>query len=152
MARLFQVFLFFMLTVGAAIDTGAQERASPEQAKAMVKRGIAHLLQVGKEKALADFANPANKDFHDRDLYLFVYDLQGLNLAHGANPKMQGKNLIDMKAGDRFIIREMIDLVKRNGSGWIDYQWPNPVTKALEPKSSYVELHDNYLIGCGAYK
>lgn len=152
MTRFFTGLVAVGFAMAAIMTAQAQDRGNTEQARMMVKRGIAHIKQVGKEKAFADFANPANKEFHDRDLYLFVYDFQGLNLAHGANPKMQGKILLDMKAGDKFIIRDMIEIVTKKGSGWVDYQWPNPVSKALEPKSSYVEKHEDYFVGCGAYK
>lgn len=152
MASLSKCLVGMVFAAGLIMSVQAQDRGSTEQAQAMVKRGIAHIKQFGKEKAFADFTNPANKEFHDRDLYLFVYDMQGLNLAHGANPKMQGKVLLDMKAGDKFIIRDMIEIANKTGSGWVDYQWPNPVSKALEAKSSYVEKYENYFVGCGAYK
>jgi len=138
-----------LITIGSV---QAQERGSSEEAIAMVKKGIAYIKEVGKEKAFAEFASPANKTFHDRDLYLFVYDQNGINLSHGVNPKMQGKNLLEMRAGDKFIIKDMIELTNTKGKGWVDYQWPNPVSKALEAKSSYVEKVDNYFVGCGVYK
>ena len=131
----------------------AEDKGTSEQAVAMVKKAIAYIKEVGKEKAFVEFANTSNTQFHDRDLYLFVYDLNGNTLAHGNNPKMIGKNLIDLKDGDgKPIIREMIALVNSKGKGWADYKWPSPVTKALEPKSSYVEKVDNYFVGCGIYK
>ncbi|MFZ4529476.1 MAG: cache domain-containing protein [Undibacterium curvum] len=138
-----------LITIGSV---QAQDRGSSDEAIAMVKKGIAYIKEVGKEKAFAEFANPANKTFHDRDLYLFVYDQNGINLSHGVNPKMQGKNLLEMRAGDKFIIKDMIELTSTKGKGWVDYQWPNPVSKALEAKSSYVEKVDNYFVGCGVYK
>lgn len=36
--------------------------------------------------------------------------------------------------------------------GWVDYKWPNPVSIALEAKSSYVEKAGDVIIGCGTYK
>lgn len=147
-------FLLLGLLVTGFMSPGmaAEERGTTEQAMAMVKKGISYIKEHGKEKAFAEFANTANKDFHDRDLYLFAYDLNGVNLSHGNNPKMNGKNLIDLKVGDRFVVKDMIAVVNSKGKGWIDYQWPNPVTKVLEMKSTYVEKVDNYFVGCGAYK
>lgn len=130
----------------------ADDRGTKDQAIAMVKKGIAAIKAQGKEKAFAEFANTANADYHDRDLYLIVYDLNGINLSHGNNPKMMGKNLIELKAGDKFVVKEMIAVIKTKGSGWVDYQWPNPVTKVLENKSTYVEKVDDYFVGCGIYK
>ncbi|MEB0032483.1 cache domain-containing protein, partial [Undibacterium sp. RTI2.1] len=90
----------------------AEDRGTTDQAIAMVKKGIAAIKSQGKEKAFAEFANTANKDFHDRDLYLIAYDLNGINLSHGNNPKMMGKNLIELKAGDKFVVKEMIAIIK----------------------------------------
>lgn len=145
---LYAVMGFFMSSAAVAAD----DRGTTAQAQAMVKKGIAYIKKNGKEKAFADFADAGNKEFHDRDLYLFVYDMNGVNLSHGANPKMVGKNLIDLKVEGKPIIKDMVTALKTKNDGWIDYQWPNPVTKALETKSSYFEKVDDYFVGCGAYK
>ncbi|MFZ6875143.1 cache domain-containing protein [Undibacterium sp. Di27W] len=147
--------LFLFAAIGFFMSSSAiarEERGTTAQAQAMVKKGIAYIKKNGKEKAFADFNDTANKDFHDRDLYLFVYDMNGLSLSHGANPKMIGKNLMDLKVEGKPIIKDMITVLKTKNEGWIDYQWPNPVTKALETKSSYFEKIDDYFVGAGAYK
>ena len=38
------------------------------------------------------------------------------------------------------------------GNGWIDYNWPNPLTNKIEAKSSYVEKMGDYFVGVGVYK
>jgi cytochrome c len=131
----------------------AADKGSADEAVAMVKKAAAKIKAEGKEKAFAAFADPANKEFHDRDLYIFVYDLNGVNLTHGNNPKMVGKNLLEMKDREgKPLIREMIDVAKTKGKGWVDYKWPNPVTQTVESKSSYVEKVDDMLVGSGIYK
>ena len=131
----------------------AADKGSADEAVAMVKKAAAEIKANGKEKAFAAFADPNNKEFHDRDLYVFVYDLNGVSLAHGNNPKMVGKNLIDMKDLEgKPLIRQMVEVAKTKGSGWVDYKWPNPVTKSMESKSSYVEKVDDMLVGSGIYK
>ncbi|WP_170298931.1 cache domain-containing protein [Massilia eburnea] len=131
----------------------AADKGSADEAVAMVKKAAAMIKAEGKEKAFAAFADAGNKDFHDRDLYVFVYDLNGVNLAHGNNPKMVGKNLLELKDQEgKPLIRQMVDVAKTKGKGWVDYKWPNPVTKAIEAKSSYVEKVDDMLVGSGIYK
>lgn len=131
----------------------AADKGNADEAVAMVKKAAAMIKADGKEKAFAAFADPANKDFHDRDLYVFVYDLNGVNLAHGNNPKMVGKNLLGMKDQEgKALIHEMVEVAKSKGKGWVDYKWPNPVTKSIEAKSSYVEKVDDVLVGAGIYK
>jgi signal transduction histidine kinase len=82
-----------------------------------------------------------------------VYDLTGLNVAHGARPALVGKNLISLKDQDgKHLIRDMITVTTTSGSGWIDYKWPNPITNKIEDKSSYVEKLGDYFVGVGVYR
>jgi cytochrome c len=132
----------------------SDQKGTADEAVAMVKRAVAYIKANGKEKAFAEFANPANHQFHDRDLYIFVYDFNGVAVAHGNNPKMVGKNLLEMKDTEgTYIIKGFIDVANTKGKGWVDYKWPNPVTKAVEQKSGYVEKAEGDLIvGSGIYK
>ncbi|HJV81945.1 cache domain-containing protein [Noviherbaspirillum sp.] len=150
--RLFKTLGFSLLMFAVGLATAA-ERGSAEEAVAMVKKAVAYMKEAGKDKAFSEFGNPANTQFHDRDLYIFVYDMDGNNVAHGNNPKMVGKNLLEMKDNDgKYIIKSFIEVSKAKGKGWVDYKWPNPVTKAVELKSSYVEKVDGLIVGAGIYK
>ena len=117
----------------------------------MVKKGVAFVKANGKDKAFAEFSN-LNGQFVDGDLYIMVYDMQGNNKAHGSNPKLIGKNLLEIKDADgKYIVKGLIETAGK-GKGWFDYKWPNAITKAVEPKSTYVEKVDGVLIGVGIYK
>lgn len=137
-----------------ALPVHAAEKGSSSEAVAMVKKAAALIKADGKDKAFAAFSDPANKEYHDRDLYIYVYDMNGVALAHGVNPKMVGKNLLDMKDNEgKAMIQEMVKVAKGKGSGWVDFKWPNPVTKAIEAKSGYVEkVDDTMFVGSGIYK
>ncbi len=137
-----------------AAPVHAADKGSADEAVAMTKKAVAFLKANGKEKAFAAFANPADTTFHDRDLYVYVYSMDGICVAHGANPKMVGRNLIDMRdRDDKYIIRGFIEAAKSDaGGGWVDYQWPNPVSKLIEHKAGYVEKSGNLIVGSGIYK
>lgn len=153
MKQLLKTIAMTMLAMFIHASAMAADRGTADEAVAMVKKAIAYMKENGKEKAFAEFGNPSNTTFHDRDLYIFVYDLNGNNVAHGNNPKMVGKNLLEMKDHDgKFIIKGFIDVANTKGKGWVDYKWPNPVTKAVEQKSGYVEKVDNLIVGSGIYK
>lgn len=140
-----------LFTVSSAVF--AADKGNKDEAVAMVKKAVALIKSDGKEKAFAAISDPANPAFHDRDLYIYVYDLNGVALAHGNNPKMVGKPLIGLKDNEgKPMIKEMVDVAKTKGSGWVDFKWPNPVTKAVESKSGYVEKVDDMLVGSGIYK
>jgi hypothetical protein len=130
----------------------AQGHATPEEATALVRKAVAFYKQKGREAAFAEFSNPKGQ-FVDRELYILVFNLDGVNLAHGNNARLIGKNLLEMKDVDgKPIIRNFIEIARTKGKGWYDYKWPNPVTKAIELKSTYLERVDDVLIGTGIYR
>lgn len=142
------------LLVNLALIASASAAATPEQAQAMVEKAIAYINAHGADQAYKEF-NTAGSEFFDGELYMFAYDFNGRALALGANPKVVGKDLIDMKAADgKPIIRDFIDLVKAKGEGWYDYKWINPETKKVQDKTSYLKKVPGVdaLVGCGIYK
>jgi cytochrome c len=130
----------------------AAANASAKEAEAMVKKGVAFIKANGKDKGYAEITNKKGQ-FTDRDLYLVVYQLDGKVLAHGANEKMVGKMLIDLKDVDgKEFVRERVELGKAKASFWQDYKFTNPVTKKVEPKSMYCERLDDAVVCGGIYK
>lgn len=126
--------------------------ATKEEAVALVKKGVAAVNSMGAEKAYAEFSNPTGK-WVDRDLYLAVFRLDGTALAHGANPKQVGVNLIDRKDIDgKEFIRERMEMAKSKNSFWQDYKFQNPTTKKIEPKTMYCEKQSDTVICAGVYK
>uniref|UniRef100_B8DPH4 Putative cache sensor protein n=1 Tax=Nitratidesulfovibrio vulgaris (strain DSM 19637 / Miyazaki F) TaxID=883 RepID=B8DPH4_NITV9 len=144
----------FALLLVATLCTlaSAQAKGSKDEAVAMVKKAVAYLKANGRDKALAEISNPQGM-FVDRDLYVVVYDMQGTCLAHGANAKQVGKNLMELRDPDgKYFVKERVELGKTKASFWQDYKFSNPQTKLIEPKSMYMERVDDLLVGCGAYQ
>ena len=126
------------------------ERASPAEAKAMAVRAANYLRSEGRKKAFAAFEQRGGP-FHNRDLYVFVVDDSGTNVAQGfQREKWIGKNLINFKDpdGKRFV-REFLAV---KDEGWVDYKIENPLTHKIEEKTSYVVRVVMYVVGVGAYK
>ena len=88
---------------------------------------------VGKEgeKAFAVFRkNPGDWSLHGSS-YLYVYDLNNVNLFHGGYPKLAGKNLSDFtdllgKNVGRLIIDQLKKYPAINPHGWSHYLWVPP--------------------------
>ncbi len=141
----------FLVLVSANITLAAQFGTAAE-AEALVKKAVQLMKSDGKEKAFLEINNPKGK-FVDRDLYIFVYDMNGKCVAHGFNPKMIGKDLFEMKDPDgKFFVKERIEIARTKGKGWQDYKFTDPITKKLEPKSAYIEKYEDLIVGCGIYK
>jgi len=140
------------LALPFAVTVQAQTKASAAEATAMVKKGVAFIKANGKEKGYAEVSNKKGQ-FIDRDLYLVVYGLDGTVHAHGANEKMIGKNLIDLKDIDgKEFVKERVELAKSKGTFWQDYKFTNPTNKKIEPKSMYCEKLDDAAVCGGIYK
>jgi signal transduction histidine kinase len=130
----------------------AEKPGTAAEAEAMVKKAIAFAKAKGNDAALAEISNPKGK-FVDRDLYVTVYDMNGKCMAHGANPKMIGKDLIGLKDPDgKEFFKERIEIAKTAGKGWQDYKFSNPLTKKIEPKRAYFERNGDLVFACGFYK
>jgi cytochrome c len=143
--------LVAVLVVGTAWPSVAAERATADEAVAMVKKAAAFLKANGIQKTVAEVNNPKGQ-FIDRDLYVSIIDPKGINLAHGVNPKMIGKDLSDLRDADGvYITRQRMEILKTKPDGWISYKFVNPVTKQVEPKRSYFAGVDGYVIACGIY-
>lgn len=147
-----KIFLYALVSLVITLFPLAVYAASgKDDAVALVKKAVAYMKANGKDKTLAEISNPAGQ-FVKGDLYLFVQDNNGIMLAHGTNPKLVGKNLMNLKDPDgKLFVQEMIKTAKQ-GNGWVDYKWTNPVTKKIESKTSYIQAVDDIWIGCGIYK
>jgi cytochrome c len=154
MKRGWQIAVAFVAMVVALVAFAASkgEFVTADEAKVMVKKGVAFIKANGKDKGYAEIMNKQGR-FTDRDLYLVVYRLDGMMLAHGANEKMVGKNLIDLKDVDgKEFVRERMELAKSKPSFWQDYKFTNPVSKKVEPKSMYCERLEDTVVCGGVYK
>lgn len=130
----------------------AADKGNADDAAGLVKKAVAYLKKNGREKSLAEFSDPKGA-FIDRDLYIFVIDQNAKMLAHGALPKIIGKDVLEMKDADgNFLFKTMLALTNAKGSGWVHYKWPNPITKAIDEKSTFIEKVGDLVVGCGIYK
>lgn len=141
-----------MVGVLASGVARADANVTPKEAEAMVKKGVAFIKTNGKDKGYAEITSKQGQ-FKDRDLYLVVYGFDGKVWAHGANEKMVGKVLIDLKDVDgKEFVKERVELGKAKASFWQDYKFTNPVSKKVEPKTMYCERLEDSVVCGGIYK
>jgi signal transduction histidine kinase len=137
-----------------SVNAWAQDNGTRDEAKAMVDAAVEHVKKVGPDQAFKDFTNKENKAWQKKDLYVFAYNAEGVNMAHGANDKLVGKNLIDLKdPNGKPLIRELRDTAQKGG-GWVEYDWPHPQSKKIESKISYTRKLTNFdgFVGVGVYR
>ena len=87
-----------------------------------------------------------------KDLYIAIYDMNGVVLAHGTNRHFDGAEAINIKDPDgKPYVRDMIASVSNKDSGWVSYKFAHPVTADIREKSVFVARFEDAILTCGCY-
>jgi cytochrome c len=130
----------------------AADVATTKDAEMMVRQAVTFLKKEGRARAFTEFNDPKGR-FTYRDLYITVYDLNGVCLAHGAKKERIGKSLLEDKDPDgKLFVKERVKIAKEQGKGWQEYKFANPSTGRVEQKVAYFERVDDVIVVSGAYK
>ncbi len=124
-----------------------------KDAIAMVERGVALVKAKGKDEMMKKI-NAKDADYVQGELYMDIRDLKtGIVLAHPYNPSIVGKDLTDVPdANGKKYRREIIELAAAKGKGWVDYQYKNPTSGKIEPKTTFIQRVDDVVLEVGIYK
>jgi len=86
--------------------------------------------------------------------YFFITDLAPRMVMHPTKPELDGSDL-SAKAdpNGKLLFREMVQIVKAGGEGFVPYQWPKPGADHPIDKISYVKGFApwGWIIGSGVY-
>jgi len=132
----------------------AAEFGRRDEAVAMVRRVQEYFAKYGAEATIRAI-NAHAPGFIDRDLWPYVYKIDGSILLASAIPAVVGKNLYDTQDQDgKFFVREEVKVVNTPPfHGWVDVRFLNPKTNMVEDKSVWIErMGDNHFVGVGVYK
>ena len=132
---------------------GAQTSGTAAEAKAMLE-GAVTALKANESGALAEFNDKGNAKFHDRDLYVFCYDMTNGKFTAHPNPAVMGTDVRNLKAKDDPLGQRIFDTIKSGGGNvsTVDYNFPKPGTTDPVPKQSFVTMVGNQGCGVGYYK
>jgi signal transduction histidine kinase len=137
--------------VGSGMYNDRMERAFVVDA---VATAVAEVEQNGEAafSRLRDATGP----FIAKDAYVFVLDADGTQLVNPAFPNLEGRSLVDWKdVLGKPLIREMLEVARTSGSGWVNYMWPKPGESVSTEKSTYVSLarfgSKTVIVGSGVY-
>ncbi|PXX47801.1 cache domain-containing protein [Undibacterium pigrum] len=146
----FVKFLLAMLLTSQLSLALAED--NPADAIAMVDKGLAYMQKNGKD-ALVQEINNKNPEFINGSIYLYLRGMDGVVIAHPINPKLVGKNMLDLPDADgKYYRKDIIALAKSKGKGWVDYRYNNPVSKQVENKTTYILRNNDVILEAGIYK
>ena len=139
-------------SLSASVAAIRLRRGTADEAHALVCRAVQRVEQRGLAAAAQEFHDPAGA-FRDRDQYIFVFDRKGVYQVFGSTPERVGKTVHDVPGLDgALVLREFFAAAQRGGD-WVDYEVVNPVTGAVDEKTSFIlPLGTDRVIGCGVFK
>ncbi|MBL8490411.1 MAG: methyl-accepting chemotaxis protein, partial [Rhodocyclaceae bacterium] len=91
---------------------------------------------------------------YDGSEYFWINDMSPAIVMHAAKPELEGKDMSSLKdPNGKFLFKEFVDVVKKDGGGLVDYLWPKPGSDAPVPKVSYVKGFApwGWIVGTGIY-
>ncbi|HAV36282.1 MAG TPA: cache type 2 domain-containing protein [Massilia sp.] len=141
------------LCLALASSSALAFEPTEKDAIAMAERGAAVIKAKGKAEMMKKI-NAKDPDFVQGELYVDMRDIKtGIVLAHPYNPSIVGKDLTDVPdANGKKYRREIIELAAAKGKGWVDYQYKNPTSGKIEPKTTYILRVDDVVLEAGIYK
>ena len=145
------VALATLFSVGSA---SAQQSGTPAEAKAMFDSAVV-ALKANKAAALSGFNDKNNKQFHDRDLYVFCYNMSDGKFTAHPNPALMGTDVRIQRFKDDPFGQRGYDQLTASPEGTVtmlDYYFPKPGTTEPVPKQAFILRVGDQGCGVGYYK
>ena len=132
------------MLLGSAASVSAQQLGTAEQDRAI------SALKFNEATALSDFNDANNKQFHDRDLYVFCYDTSDGRITAYESPALLNIDVRTLALKDDLIGKRAYEAVQNSPEGkvtTIDYNFPKPGTTEPVPKQTLEKRIGDQ--GCG---
>jgi methyl-accepting chemotaxis protein len=86
--------------------------------------------------------------------YLWIFDTDAKQLAHGTSQKDVGNNLINFSdPTGKKVYAAFLDVINKDSEGYVDYVWTKAGSSALEPKVTFIKLFRpwGWVLATGVY-
>jgi len=91
---------------------------------------------------------------YDKTNYFWINNYQPTMVMHPIKPSLEGKDLTNNKDPDgKALFVDMVNIVKKDGEGFIPYKWPKPGKDKPVEKIAFVKGFNQWqwIIGSGVY-
>src|SRR6266436_5863379 len=160
--------LSFIGLVGIAILDSRELASSLKQQKQIELKHLAELAIgiVKEEHAASQKGDIAVADAQKRAMtrvaalrygnndYFWINDMQPRMVMHPMKPELNGSDLSANKdPNGKALFVDFVNVVRKDGAGFVPYEWPKPGFERPQPKLSYVVGFApwNWVIGTGVY-
>ena len=129
-----------------SVHSTLQENVA-EATRDYVSRAIALYEGEGLEATIAHYNSP---DSLEGSFYLFLIGADDNYLAHPIFPHLIGTDIKGVIGSDGQELGKEIALATEEGV-WVEYLWPNPITRVEEAKTTWAIRHDGLIFASGYY-
>src|SRR5260370_24927275 len=160
--------LSFIGLVGIAVLDSRELASSLKQQKQIELKHLAELALgiVKEEHAASQKGDIAVADAQKRAMtrvaalrygnndYFWINDMQPRMVMHPMKPELNGSDLSANKDPyGKALFIDFVNVVRKDGAGFVPYEWPKPGFERPQPKLSYVVGFApwNWVIGTGVY-
>ena len=160
--------LSFLGLLGIAVLDSRELASSLTQQKQIELKHLAELALgiVKEEHAASQKGDIAAADAQKRAMarlaalrygnndYFWINDMQPRMVMHPMKPEMNGNDLSTNKdPNGKALFVEFVNVVRKDGAGFVSYEWPKPGFNQPQPKLSYVVGFApwSWVIGTGVY-
>jgi methyl-accepting chemotaxis protein len=160
--------LSFIGLLGIAILDSRELASSLKQQKQIELKHLAELALgiVKEEHAASQKGDVAVADAQKRAMtrvaalrygnndYFWINDMQPRMVMHPMKPELNGSDLSANKdPNGKALFVDFVNVVRKDGAGFVPYEWPKPGFERPQPKLSYVVgfAPGNWVIGTGVY-
>lgn len=96
--------------------------------------------------------NQQNGKYTKGAVYVFAYEMDGTMAAHPINPKLIGKQLLDVPdAEGKMFRKEILEGVNSAGTATVAYKYKNPKSGVIEDKVTYCKKAATLAVCAGYY-
>ena len=141
-----------LLAAFPVLDAG--DRATPEEAKGMLKQFAQHYKEVGRSRAISDFDSGMRPYFDpNRDLYVVCVTPLRRVAAYGPNPKLVGSPFEVLKDGEgKALGAAIFKAGSAKAGGSVPFKARNAATGKLEPWVIFAQKFGNDVCGVAVHK
>jgi hypothetical protein len=146
---LFRLGITASMLLWTVASASGQQLGTAEQARAMLDRAVS-ALKSNEATALNKFNDPNNKQFHERDLYVFCYDMSDGKITAYESPALLNVDIRTLALKDDPVGKRAYEALQKAPEGsiiTIDYKFPKPGTAEPVPKQTLETRFGNQ--GCG---
>jgi methyl-accepting chemotaxis protein len=133
------------------VSTFRLRQGTADEAHALVHKAVALYKRRGAS-CLGEITDAAN-GFADRDMYVFAWDRELVYHAFAGKPHNLRKRASQILGTDTTRLTHDVWAAAAQGGGWVDYDFLNPTTGQVAPKTSFIlPVGKGLVLGCGVYK